>query len=139
MLNEILIKKIEQIDLLLRELEEFTSSPFEEFQKNISDVRASERNFQLIVDLASDVNTEILLKRGHRAPDTYKQSFLFLADAGVLTPNLSQELAGSAVIRNILVHEYDIDEDTEAFYREAKRFLPIFREYLKEILTQEKT
>jgi uncharacterized protein YutE (UPF0331/DUF86 family) len=137
--NEITLKKIEQIDILLRELEGFTAHSFEEFEKNIADTRASERNFQLIVDLASDVNTELLLESGHRAPDTYKQSFLFLADAGIVEKKLAEELSESALIRNILVHEYDIDEDNETFYREAKRFLPIFHEYLKAILAYKKS
>jgi uncharacterized protein YutE (UPF0331/DUF86 family) len=137
MLNEILTKKIEQIDILLRELEGFTARSFEEFEKSIADTRASERNFQLIVDLASDVNTELLLEKGFKAPDTYKQSFLFLADAGIIEKKLAADLAQSALIRNILVHEYDIDEDNETFYREAKRFLPIFREYLKAVVGYE--
>lgn len=132
--SEIITKKLEQIDALLKELEEFTESSFEEFEKNIRDLRASERDFQLIVDLASDVNAELLLEKGHRAPDTYKQSFLFLADAGVIGTELAKELAESALTRNILVHEYDVDEDNKKFYDDAKKFLPIFHEYLKTIV-----
>lgn len=137
--NEITLKKIEQIDILLREMEGFTAQPFSDFQKNIADQRATERDFQLIVDLASDVNTELLLEKGFRAPDTYKQSFLFLSEAGILPKQLAEELSASALVRNILVHEYDMEEDNETFYREAKRFLPIFREYLKAVIRYKKS
>ena len=128
--SEIAAKKLEQISTLLDEMEIFTALPFEEFEKNAGHLRGTERDFQLIVDLASDVNAELLLEAGHRAPDTYRQSFLSLADAGIIGALLAKELSESAMTRNILVHEYDVDEDNEKFYRDAKRFLPLFREYL---------
>jgi uncharacterized protein YutE (UPF0331/DUF86 family) len=137
--SEIVTKKLEQIDTLLKELNGFTASSFEEFEKNIADLRASERVFQLIVDTASDINAELLLEKGHRAPDTYRQSFLFLAEAGIIGASLAQQLAESAITRNILVHEYDVDEDNEKFYNDAKKFLPIFREYLKAIVNYKKS
>jgi len=33
-------------------------------------------------------------------------------------------------LSNILVHEYDFEEDYQKFYDSAKKFLPAYREYL---------
>jgi len=129
--SEIILKKLEQITELLNELERLLSHPLDTFLKDIVIIRASERNFQLIVDLASDINTQILLEKGEKTPDTYRQSFSNLEKAGVLEGGLSRKLVISAGLRNILVHEYDFEEDYEKFYVSAKGFIPAYREYIK--------
>lgn len=131
--NELILKKLEQIEELLDELTEFLTSSFEDFKQSTKNIRAAERNFQLIVDLASDINTQILLEKGKKTPDTYRQSFTALGAAGILPAELAEELSTSASLRNILVHEYDFEEDYKKFYDSAKRFIPIYRNYLKEV------
>jgi len=127
-------KKLEQISELLKELEHFLAGSFDEFEKDTAALRASERDFQLIVDLATDINTQILIDHGGPAPESYRQSFLELGKSGILEQRLSKELSRSTGIRNILVHEYEIDEDHEQFYHEAKRYAPLFHEYVRQLL-----
>jgi len=133
MTNELILKKLEQLLTLLGELEKLLEPSFVEFQKDIMRIRAAERDFQLIVDLASDINTQILLMRNKKTPDTYRQSFSDLAKEGVFSSVLSQKLSLSAGLRNIIVHEYDFEEDYEKFYVSAKEFIPIYGEYTKAI------
>lgn len=130
MSKEFLEKKIEQIQLLLRELGTLLERSFDIFKNDSIVIRAAERDFQLIVDLASDINTHILIERSKPTPDTYKQSFGDLAKEGILPDPLARLLIESAQVRNILVHEYDFEEDYQRFYESAKRFLPAYREYL---------
>ena len=130
---EIIAKKLEQIKELLSELARLLEVSFGDFQKDMVAIRASERNFQLIVDLASDINTQILVERGEKTPDTYKQSFNDVARIGILQNDLARKLAVSAQVRNILVHEYDFEEDYEKFYNSAKSFMPAYQEYAKQI------
>ncbi|MDO8624303.1 MAG: DUF86 domain-containing protein [bacterium] len=127
-------KKLEQISELLKELERFLAGSFGEFEHNTAMVRAAERNFQLIVDIATDMNTQLLIDRGGPAPESYRQSFLELGKLGVLEQGLAKEISRSTGLRNILVHEYDINEDREQFYHEAKRYIPLFREYVRQLL-----
>jgi uncharacterized protein YutE (UPF0331/DUF86 family) len=75
MAHEVIIKKLEQIDRLLTELSRLLSSSFAIFKDNIDSIRAAERNFELIIELASDVNNEIALVRGLPIADTYRGSF----------------------------------------------------------------
>jgi|SRR3989338_575713 len=131
---EIILKKLKHIEEMLNELEHIFSSPFKEFAENKYVIGAAERYFQLVVDTASDINTHILIEKIRKTPDTYKQSFLYLAQAKIITAGLAENLAEGAKIRNILVHEYDFEEDYKLFYHSAKKLLPSFREYIKAVI-----
>jgi uncharacterized protein YutE (UPF0331/DUF86 family) len=131
--NELIFKKIEQIGELVTELERLLDIPFETFRRDLKHIRATERNFQLTVDLASDINTQLLLEQNRKTPDTYRQSFTDLETIGAINRDLAKKLALSASLRNILVHEYDFEEDYEKFYNSAKNFIPLYREYLKAV------
>ena len=73
------------------------------------------------------------MERGKKTPDTYRQSFTDLEREDVLDGDLARKLTQSAMIRNILVHEYDFEEDYEKFYGSAKALIPTYREYIKTI------
>ncbi|TSC55303.1 MAG: Uncharacterized protein Greene041679_650 [Parcubacteria group bacterium Greene0416_79] len=76
----------------------------------------------------------MLLESGKKTPDTYKQSFSELKKTGVLSDPLSKKLVVSAKLRNILVHEYDFEEDYERFYKAAKEAAPAYEDYIRAIL-----
>jgi uncharacterized protein YutE (UPF0331/DUF86 family) len=129
--KEVIFKKLDQIKELLAELERLLNMPLEDFKKDSVVLRAAERNFQLIVDLASDINTQILIERGKETPDTYRQSFSDLEKERILGKKLAERLVRSAKLRNILVHEYDFEEDDEKFYASAKESLSAYHEYIR--------
>lgn len=131
MMDEVIAKKLEQIGNLLDELKRLLAKDLTEFQFDLVSVRAAERNFQLVVDLASDINTQLLVERGTKTSDTYRQSFTDLVAVGILNFDLAKKLGESAGLRNILVHEYDFDDDYVRFYAAAKDFIPAYRDYLK--------
>lgn len=128
--KEVILKKLDQIKTLLAELSDWTSKSMDDFMADIKLIRASERNFQLMVELASDINTQILLEQGSNTPDSYRQSFQNLADQRILDHALGQQLVESAKIRNILVHEYDFEEDYAKFYHSVKAILPAYGVYI---------
>ncbi len=133
MANELIFKRLDHINELLNELERLLRIPLEKFMRDLTAVRAAERNFQLAVDLASDINTQILIEHGGKTPDTYRESFSALEKTGVLSHDLTRHLIESAKVRNILVHEYDFEEDYEKFYHAAQASVPAYREYAKTI------
>src|SRR3989338_8520646 len=96
--HEIILKKLGRIEELLAELQRVLSNPFGEFVDNPLFVRTAERDFQLIVDLASDINTHIIVEKQGRTPDTYKESFSGLGKIKVLDNKLAQKLVESAKI-----------------------------------------
>jgi uncharacterized protein YutE (UPF0331/DUF86 family) len=131
MSKEVLLKKLDQMQELVSELDELLAKPFDEFSSSFIYIRAAERNFQLIVDMASDINAHILVSRGKKTPDSYKQSFSDLGKINLLYRELIRKLVSTAKLRNILVHEYDFEEDYEKFYQSAKESIPAYREYLR--------
>lgn len=133
MQNEIVEKNLERLGLLAHELRQYLDVPFSEFSKDAMRISAAERKFQLIVDLASDVNTQLLVAAGKETPDTYRRSFTNLGRAGILPYECAEKLAESAGIRNILVHEYDFEEDYQKFYASAKEILPWYDVYIDAI------
>ncbi len=131
--RELILKKLEQMKGLLDELTRLLAFPVREFVADLVRVRAAERNFQLAVDLASDINTQLLLEAGGNTPDTYRQSFIELGRKGIVERKFAEELAVSAGLRNILVHEYDFEEDYATFYAAVNRFIPLYRAYIKAV------
>ncbi len=134
MSKELILKKIEQLKELLAELARLLDVSLPQFIKDLKTIRAAERNFELMVETASDINTQILLDAGKKTPDTYKQSFLEIKKGGILSVELASQLVASAKLRNILVHEYDFDEDYERFYQEAKKAVVAYQNYIRAIL-----
>lgn len=133
MSKDLILKKLEQMGGLITELKTLLEIPFAEFKNTFTNVRSAERNFQLIVELASDVNAHIINEMGEETPDTYRQSFRQMADLKILKEELLKDFVKSSNLRNILVHEYDFDEDNFIFYKSAKQFVPLYEEYISSI------
>ena len=130
---DFIAKKLEQAVELIKELEKCVLVPFSEFKNNLTYIRASERNFLLLVELASDINAHLLLEADKKTPDSYQQSFSEAEKAGIIPEAILEPLKKSARLRNILVHEYDFDEDNFIFYESVKSLLPAYREYISVI------
>ncbi len=134
MSKELILKKAEQLKELLAELARLVADEQEHFIADLKTIRAAERNFELIVEIASDINTQMLVDAGKKTPDSYKESFTELQKDGVLSAALAKRLVSTAKLRNILIHEYDFDEDYIEFYDEAKKAIPAYQEYMSAIL-----
>ncbi len=133
MLKNLIQKKLEQMSILLKELKELVLIPFPEFKSSFKNIRSAERNFQLIIELASDINAQIVTEMGAQTPDTYKESFKRMADLKILDEEALPEYIKSSNLRNILIHEYDFDEDNFIFYKSAKGFVQLYETYIRTI------
>ncbi len=130
MSHDLILKKLEQMKVLLIELNQLLVLPFSEFKKIFTNIRSAERNFQLIVEIASDINTHIIAEMGAETPDTYRESFKRMASLKVLEEDLLPKFIKSSNLRNVLIHEYDFDEDNFIFYNSAKEFVPLYEKYV---------
>ena len=114
-------------------LEKLLANPFAVFREDAVMIMASERCFERVVEIAYDINAHLLTDKTGKTPDTYAQAFLAMANAGILESALAKKLVVSVKIRNILVHEYDFEEDYEKFYHSAKACIPSYGEYCRQI------
>ncbi len=133
MSKDLILKKIEQMKVLLTELGSLLGLPFSEFNKAFTNVRTAERNFQLIIELASDINTHLVVENGKETPDTYRESFKRMVESKILTEDHLKDFIKSSNLRNILIHEYDFDEDNLIFYTSAKGFIPLYEGYMDSV------
>ena len=133
MSKDFILKKISQIIKLISEIEELLNVSYSEFNLKFTNIRTAERNFQLIVEQASDINNHIILEESHEVPETYRASFTKLEKLGILNNKNTKELVKSANLRNILIHEYDFDQDNFIFYKSLKKFVPVYKEYISKI------
>jgi uncharacterized protein YutE (UPF0331/DUF86 family) len=110
--GDLIARKLIILKGYLEELEPFKDITFEEYKKDYVKKRAVERLLQLLVEVASDVSSYVLVESGKAAPKDYYDSFIRAPEVGLLSQALADKLAPSAGLRNRLVHEYgDVRDD----------------------------
>lgn len=102
-------------------------------QKSKEKLYAAERLFQLLVDEAIDINTELLQSKGDTVPENYYGTFSGLPGIGVLEGSFANKLAGSVQVRNHIVHEYE-DMKPPEVVRRIKQYTEMYKEYIKTII-----
>jgi len=105
---------------------------YEEYLKDIFVKRTAERSLQLIVECATDVCDHLLAELNYPPPKDYYESFIKAGEASVISSTLAQEIAPSAGLRNVIVHEYEDIKD-EKVYESIGQALKSFRQLIKEI------
>ncbi len=116
-----------------REFQESTERiTLEEYLSNRGQRRIVERLTQLIVECSTDINN-MILKYLRKSPATdYFNSFLDLAEHGVIDLDFALTIAPSTGLRNILVHEYAKIDDS-IVYHSIQSLLNQYGQYLKKI------
>ncbi len=112
---EIINDKLIKMKDYLGQLKKLSPNTYEDYVKDLITKYAVERLIQLIVDLALDINNIILsyLKRPPAAD--YYNSFIDLAENGVLDETFAVKIAPSTGLRNRLIHEYETVNDRIVF------------------------
>lgn len=128
-------KKLEAMRLYMEEIKPILVQSFANVYKNYRDLRALERDFQLIVDAAVDINMHIILENGKPPPETNFHSFLILGELHVLSGELAKGLAPSAGLRNKLVHEYE-KIDPYILFRSVQKFYKLYQQYCRRIMQE---
>lgn len=65
-----------------------------------------ERVLTQLVDIAVGLDSALARGAGHRRPNSYRETFDVVAEAGVIAGELAVRLRPSAGMRNLLTHEY---------------------------------
>ncbi|MBI2552373.1 DUF86 domain-containing protein [Candidatus Uhrbacteria bacterium] len=105
--REFVEQKLKLIKADLEELRREKPPHWEVFLEDSRTRHVTEHLLEHIVNRAIDINSHLLVESGKAPPDTYEDSFLKLAEFGVLTAKFAGEVAKSAGLRNRLIHEYD--------------------------------
>ncbi len=97
---------------------------------------AVERILERIIMRAIDVNehliSELSTGEGGSTRLTYRDTFLMLAELGVYSREFADQIARSAGLRNILVHDYN-DVDRNIVHGSIKSCLRDYHQYLEHL------
>lgn len=125
-------RKLAVIAENLKALEPIRDMTREEYIGDVYKRKATERLLQELIEAAIDINTHIIVQTGITAPDDYYESFIKAGELKIISADLAERLAPSAGLRNRLVHEYDLLEDSMVL--EAVRMAEeLYSKYVKEI------
>lgn len=102
---------------------------FADYSSQLLVKRAVEREIQLIVECATDINNMILKMLNKGPSKDYFNSFIDLAENHVLDMEFALRIAPSTGLRNILVHEYQKIDD-EIVFSSINNVMKCYMEYI---------
>ena len=104
--TEIFWRRLDALDDYVRRLRRLARTSEADWvsHPNLHDLAA--RYLHLATEVAIDVANQWISAAGLRTPESNRDSFVVLEQAGELDPALSKRLQGWAGFRNILVHDY---------------------------------
>lgn len=133
MIDKELVKiKMADIEKYLKELEPILKIGSRKIIDDNLRLHTVERLFQLIVDVAVDINTHIIMASDFAVPDDSYSTFVVLGENKILPMEFAVRIAPSVGLRNMIVHKYgkvDIKKMVDDVVNEISDYV----EYLKAI------
>ncbi len=134
--RDIIVRKITLIGEDLLRLRPLAALPLEEYLARIEAQLATERLLERMIGRMLDINYHVALETSGVAPRDFFDSFLKLAELGVLPAEFARRIALAAGLRNRLAHEYN-DLDPRKVHEAAATALtdiPIYLEHVERLL-----
>ena len=128
-MTKVISKKLVSVSKYLNDLLPYRDIPFEIFMEKHYEI---ERILELLIMTASDVIFHILSVQGEPVPISYRTAFLRAGEIGIISKYLSENLALSAGLRNILVHEYE-EIDYKILYKSIPIAIKDYTSFMDEI------
>ena len=126
---EVIRKKLISMTTYLNDLIPYKDITFDKFMEKHYEI---ERLLELLVITASDIVFHLISSKGEAVPSSYKAAFLRAGEIGIISEKLSNKLALSAGLRNILVHEYE-EIDYTLVHKSIPMAIRGFAAFLKEL------
>jgi uncharacterized protein YutE (UPF0331/DUF86 family) len=114
----------------LDEIKPLVEITFTEYKTDYVKRHAVEKLIELIIELASDINRNVIEAQKGSPASNYYNAFTQLGELNVLPGALSLRLASTTGLRNRLVHRYE-EIDHKVVYHSAVRLLPDYLQYFK--------
>lgn len=105
--RDVITVRIELMIKYLNHLKRFESVNLETYLNDFDLQLISERLLQSIIEVTSGINTYLLVQLRQDTPSTYFDSAIKAGERGLITRELAAQLAESAGMQNILIHQYE--------------------------------
>ena len=106
MVDEVLLNKAATIERCVARIQAEYEGKEQEFDTNFTQQDAVVLNIQRAVQAAVDMATHVVRTRKLGVPQSGREVFKLLSDAGLLEEKLSENLQKMVGFRNIAVHDY---------------------------------
>lgn len=130
--KDLILSKLLKIKKYIQELKTFSNITFEEYKRDFIKKRAVERLILLLVEVATDINSYVIVEIGKNPPTDYYDSFIKAIEIGLISKQLGEKLAPSAGLRNRLVHEYDEIKD-DIVHSSINDAIELYTTFIKEV------
>ncbi len=120
-LSSSLQSKLEALASYIRDLRELQPANFDAYEQDKMLRRYSERMLHMAVDTCIRLGIEVLTSSGFRAPENYHDVFIVLGEHGVIPPVLVTSMTMLVELRNLLIYEHDVADDTMVYGAVKKR------------------
>lgn len=100
------LKRIAFAEVELGDLEKFKGLSFEVYQRDRDVRRNIERLIENLVNCSTDIAKIVIAGENLELPETYKEVFERLEEAGMIGGDLARSLGDYAHLRNIRAHQY---------------------------------
>lgn len=128
--KELVKNKISDIQKYFKELEIILQEDSKNIIENNLKLHTVERLFQLIVDIAIDINTHIITESDFSIPNDYQSTFITLGENKILPMSFALKIAPSVGLRNLIVHKYG-KVDIEKMIYDVKNEISDYLEFSK--------
>jgi uncharacterized protein YutE (UPF0331/DUF86 family) len=128
-------EKIKLIEREFDDLEKLSKFSFQEIVSDFLKQNSLERILEKIINRAIDINQHLIaeLSKEELPPQSYRETFLKLAELRVYPKEFAQNIAKSVGTRNILVHDYN-KVDYSQIYSSMSDCLKDYHQYCDYIL-----
>jgi len=134
MLDKNFVKEnIKGIQELLEKIRSFKEYSIEEIVRDFHLYGSLRYNFMELIERAIDINQHLIKEKDGEVPNDYKETFKALAKMDILEMKFSEEIAKSAGMRNVVVHEYD-EVDDKLLYNSIDVALEQYPKFCEAIL-----
>jgi len=131
----VILTRLSKIENYLKRLKKYESTTFEEYSESQDIQLITERLIQVMTEAVLDILKHLLSCLGiiqQKKDWTNRDYCLEAAKLEILTPEIANQLAKAAGMRNILVHIYLDIEPEQVFFAIAKS-LEIYPIYIQQI------
>jgi uncharacterized protein YutE (UPF0331/DUF86 family) len=113
--------KLDSLAEYTRDLCEIQPANFDAFQRDKMLRRYAERMLHMAVESCIHIGIEVVTSFGLGEPEKYHDLFITLGEHGVLTPSLVTAMTMLVELRNLLVYDHDLVDDTMVYGALKKR------------------
>lgn len=123
-------QKLRFLNEAVGKLEAYQKMSREEYDSDPRNELVVERLFQTALEGVIDTARLIIIDRELEKPSDARSEFSILADAAIISVDLSQRLTQAKGFRNVLVHEY-VSIEKDQVYRNLQEDLSDLKEFGK--------